>query len=74
MNTYQGENMPAPKPEPVRDAATVARERAMLSGIPHHVLQTSTETWVAGHAAYNNLWPDLVPLLTFDSRGEITNG
>jgi len=56
-----------------RDAATVARERAMLSGIPHHVLQTSKETWVAGHYAYNNLWPDLVPLYTFDAKGEITN-
>ena len=56
-----------------RDAADVAEERARLSGIPHHVLQTSQETWVAGQGAWSALWPDLVPLYSFNARGEIIN-
>lgn len=56
-----------------RDAATVARERAILSGISHHVMQNSQETWIAGQGAKDNFWPNVSPLLTFNADGKITN-
>ncbi len=47
-----------------------AKSRAVLTGIPHYVLANSTESWIAGQAARDNFWSDLVPVVSFNARGE----
>ena len=43
-----------------------AERAARATGIPHFILSNACESWVAGQGAKDSLWPDLVPVATFE--------
>ncbi len=47
-----------------------AERKASLAGIPHYVLASGGEVWVAGRGARNALWPG-VPVLYESGLGRV---